>query len=117
MTRHPDLTFQLARNLPEDNPIVKLAKAEWSNGLHKEPWLLWHNRPARGSACTMTIPSQGGSVNQVAYSPDGSIIAAAHADGAVRLWVATTGDTHSTLQVPDRAKREARCLDFRPADR
>ena len=43
-------------------------------------------------------PSHEGSVTKMAYSPDGSRLAAASRDGSVKVWDAVTGETCLTLR-------------------
>ena len=40
-----------------------------------------------------TVKGRYGCVNTVAWSPDGKTIASADADGAILLWVASSGKT------------------------
>ena len=46
----------------------------------------------------LTLPSLEGSVTRIAYSPDGSRLAAASLDGSVKVWDAITGETFLTLR-------------------
>ena len=40
----------------------------------------------------LTLPGLAGSVTRMAYSPDGSRLAAASQDGSVKVWDAVTGE-------------------------
>ncbi len=46
----------------------------------------------------LTLPSLDGFVTRIAYSPDGSRLAAASVDGSVKVWDAVTGETFLTLR-------------------
>ncbi len=46
----------------------------------------------------LTLSGLEGSVTRIAYSPDGSRLAAASVDGSVKVWDAVTGETFLTLR-------------------
>src|ERR1700685_3233418 len=47
--------------------------------------------PAAASPAAPGSPPSSPGVNAVAFSPDGTLLAAGYGDGTVRLWVAATG--------------------------
>ncbi|OJJ78054.1 hypothetical protein ASPBRDRAFT_37273 [Aspergillus brasiliensis CBS 101740] len=54
--------------------------------------------PAKGKLVTLsTLTEHSSSVNSVAFSPDGSILASASSDTTIRLWKVATGELYSTL--------------------
>lgn len=61
----------------------------------------------------LDVSTIGGPVNYVAYSPDGSLIATAGEDGAVRVWDAFTGELVQTLEGHE---NRINYVDFAPND-
>lgn len=113
LAKHPRLVFQSARNLPDSNPLVQVAKKEWKQGHESRPYLKWTNKPQHRSACVMTLGGHGDAVTAARYSPDGSFIASACMDGKIRIWDTQSGDLTRTMTAGDTG---VTCLEFCPHD-
>ncbi|KAI8945761.1 putative wd40 protein [Xylaria longipes] len=56
---------------------------------------------SRWSACLHTLEGHQGGVRDVAFSPDGTLIASASSDGTIQLCLISTGSCKQVIQQPD----------------
>lgn len=91
---NPRLIYQQAMNGPDATPLAQKAVALMDGA---GPWLRWVNKPQSGSVCMATLFGHMNSLNSCAYSPDGTMIAAAGNSGRIKVWDALTGKELITL--------------------
>ena len=95
LLKTPSLALQQALNEPRSSKVAT-ASSQVQQDSHT-PTMMWVNRPEDVDPCQMNIASQTGAVLCVAVSPDSSLFAAGHKNGAVKVYHVATGKEAHTF--------------------
>ena len=98
-----ELIYQYGLSFPDDTLVCRVSRAFL--GWYMNAWparrmglVNWDNKPQALGALMLTLRGHAGSVQSLAYSPDGLMLATASIDRSVRLWNAETGELRTELK-------------------
>ena len=85
-------------SLSPDARVIATVEPHGENSLEPQTAHLWDVQTGQEVA---TLPGQQGVIDKVQFSPDGTYVATAAADGIVRFWSAEAGGELPTLKLTD----------------
>jgi WD40 repeat protein len=98
----PGKTFAAA--VGTDSGRVYISTASSSKPVVLSPSGVRINAPNSPNSSSSAVRQSGGRITSLAFSPDGSALATAGADGTVRLW-STSGKLLASMQHPDAVRQ------------
>jgi len=93
----PGLLHQQAANHPDTTKPAQIAHNRLEAGLEPRPWLRWVNKPQDRSGSSLLLSGHSQTVNDCAYSPDGTRIVSASDDNTLKLWDSSSGQELATI--------------------
>lgn len=91
LRERPQVLFQQAANQPDSTAPAQIMQRRFEDGLEHRPWFRWVNKLQSVSPCLMTLVGHTDEVLDCAFSPDGTRVVSASADGTLKLWDVQTG--------------------------